>query len=109
MNQPKVQTASKLLAKAQSTTSDHEAVALVERAYSLLAQVMTEYDQALAQGGAGSRRRERRRLQERRRRAREGVPGAVAQPARTVDSIDRYRGAGHDGGYAWQSGIDVKL
>jgi hypothetical protein len=97
------------LAKAQSTTSEHEAVALVERAYSLLAQVITEYDEAWAASTGGMRRRERRRLQERRRRARPEKANAVEQPARTVDSIDRYRGAASDGAYSWRRGIDVKL
>ncbi|HXQ59821.1 MAG TPA: DUF2786 domain-containing protein, partial [Acidimicrobiales bacterium] len=88
MNQSKVQTASKLLAKAESTTSDHEAVALVERAYSLLALVITEYDDAMAAGPGGARRRERRRMQDRRRRARQ-EKAAAAPPARAVDSLDR--------------------
>ena len=40
MSREMVQTAAKLLAKAQSTTSDHEAIALVERSYGLLADVI---------------------------------------------------------------------
>ncbi|HVC69108.1 MAG TPA: DUF2786 domain-containing protein [Acidimicrobiales bacterium] len=107
MNQAKVETASKLLAKAESTTSDYEAVALVERAYSLLAQVITEFDESVT-GAAGVRRRERRRLQERRRRTRQSPVAAVDQPDRAIDSIDRYRGTIGDG-YSRQRGIDVKL
>ena len=108
MNQSKVQTASKLLAKAESTTSEHEAVALVERAYSLLAQVITEYDEAMAAGPVGARRRERRRMQERRRRSRQEKVEATSTATRAVDSIDRYRGATADG-YSSRRGIDVNL
>ncbi len=107
MNQAKVQTASKLLAKAQSTTSDPEAVALVERSYALLAQVINEYDDA--EGAGGPRRRERRRLQERRRRARQERAGAAGSPVRAVASIDRYRGASADSAASWRQGIDVTL
>ncbi|HEY7948254.1 MAG TPA: hypothetical protein VID75_11320 [Acidimicrobiales bacterium] len=108
MNQSKVQTALKLLAKAQSTTSDYEAVALVERSYALLAEVITEYDEA-AEGPGGPRRRERRRLQDRRRRARQERVELAGAPVRTVDSIDRYRGSSADAGYSWRRGIDVSL
>ena len=65
MAQPHVQTAAKLLAKAQSTTSDPEAIALVERSYGLLARAITAYD---LEHDHGPRRRERRRLPDRRRR-----------------------------------------
>ncbi len=65
-----VQTAAKLLAKAQSTTSDHEAIALVERSYRLLAKAINAYDAQYDNGAGSPRRRERRRLHERRRRAR---------------------------------------
>jgi hypothetical protein len=115
MSREMVQTAAKLLAKAQSTTSDHEAIALVERSYALLAQVINAYDLEHDNPNSGARRRERRRLYERRRRARADaagggqVDGGVEPPARTVDSIARYRGAGSDGGYSRRRGIDVRL
>ncbi len=112
MSRELVQTAAKLLAKAQSTTSDFEAIALVERSYGLLAQVITDYDLAHDNGPAALRRRERRRLRERRRRPRtDAVNGPEGQlgSARTVDSIAAYRGESADDGYAWRRGIDVVL
>jgi hypothetical protein len=114
MSRELVQTAAKLLAKAQSTTSDFEAIALVERAYGLLADVINVYDQEQDNAKGGARRRERRRLHERRRRSRaDAVNGAQEdQPGSTVgqrDSIARYRGAAGDGGYGWRRGIDVRL
>ena len=108
MSREMVQTAAKLLAKAQSTTSDHEAIALVERSYRLLAKAINAYD-AQYDNGSGPRRRERRRLQERRRRAR-AEAGTVAEeriPTKAGDSIARYRGTA-DGG-SWRRGIDVRL
>jgi hypothetical protein len=110
MSRATLETAAKLLAKAQSTTSDHEAIALVERSYGLLAQVINAYD---LEQGAGSRRRERRRLQERRRRRPDLVGGTlagpVAAPTRTVDSIARYSRAVGDGSHSWHRGVDVVL
>ncbi len=111
MSREMVRTAAKLLAKAQSTTSDFEAIALVERSYGLLAEVITAYDQTHDNGPAALRRRERRRLRERRRRPRtDAVNGPEGElgPARTVDSIARYRGESDDG-YSWRRGIDVVL
>ncbi len=112
MSREMVQTAAKLLAKAQSTTSDYEAIALVERSYGLLAQVINAYD--LENDNAdGWRRRERRRLRERRRRARSGAVDGVADRSgpdvRTGESIARYRRTAGDGGPSWRRGIDVKL
>jgi hypothetical protein len=117
MSRSLVQTAAKLLAKAESTTSDHEAIALVERSYSLLAKAITEYDRDHPDGEGGVRRRERRRLTERRRRSRSdngnrsnsSNQSGPPDPGRTGDPIARYRGAAGDGGYAWRRGIDVNL
>jgi hypothetical protein len=112
MGREMVQTAAKLLAKAQSTTSDHEAIALVERSYGLLAQVINAYDEEHDTVAGGPRRRERRRLYERRRRPRADSGTAPvdtgAGAEKRTDVIARYRGAG-DGGYARRRGIDVRL
>jgi len=108
MSRELVQTAGKLLAKAQSTTSDHEAIALVERSYSLLAQVITAYDQEHPSGSGGARRRERRRLYERRRRSRtDGAKSGSDSVDRTDDSIARYRRIA--AGSSRRRGIDVEL
>jgi hypothetical protein len=113
MSRELVQTAAKLLAKAQSTTSEFEAIALVERSYGLLAQVINEFDLKY-DGSAGGRRRERRRLHERRRRPRsDSVNGETEDrtgaAALVGDSIARYRRASGDGGSSRRRGIDVSL
>jgi hypothetical protein len=108
MSRELVQTAAKLLAKAESTTSDHEAIALVERSYALLAQAINAYDVANA---SGPRRRERRRLHERRRRARAESTSTNASPdtvVRTNDPLAGYRAVG-DTGRSRRRGIDVVL
>ena len=44
-----IKTAARLLAKAESTDSDYEAIALAERSYSLLADTINAYDLAVRQ------------------------------------------------------------
>jgi hypothetical protein len=108
MGRPNVATTIKLLTKAQST-SEPEAIALVERSYAMLAQIINTYDTEHA--GDGPRRRERRRLLERRRRPRaEGANAKGQTPAsgRAADSVARYRGVTGDGGVG-RSGVDVSL
>jgi hypothetical protein len=109
MGRATVETAAKLLAKAQSTTSDEEAMALVERCYELLARVINAHDEA--NPVTGQRRRERRRLAERRRRARADAADAKDATASgpTEDSLARYRHLAGDGTYSWRSGVDVSL
>ncbi len=58
--------AGSLIAKAQRTDFDGEAIAFVEKSYSLLAKVITTYDEAVTPPGTGTRRRERRLLRDRR-------------------------------------------
>jgi hypothetical protein len=65
MDQGKLGTAAKLLAKAEVTTFEPEAAALAERAYRLVADVLNEVDDGHRTEGAVPRR-ERRRLKERR-------------------------------------------
>ena len=113
MSREMVQTAAKLLAKAQSTTSDHEAIALVERSYGLLAQVINAYDQEHDNGaggpadasvavctsvaaGPGPRRPRRPSREQTARRTGRSTPSPATA------------GAG-DGGYSWRRGIDVRL
>jgi len=107
MGRGTVETAAKLLAKAQSTTSDEEAMALVERCYALLAQVINAHDEA--NPVTGQRRRERRRLAERRRRARADAAKVAPTSGPTEDSLARYRHLAGDGTYSWRSGVDVSL
>jgi hypothetical protein len=67
MDRPTIQKVAKLLAKAESTDSEPEAIALVEKCYGILAQLLTEHDAASrVESPAGPRRRERRRLFDRR-------------------------------------------
>ncbi|HTZ10247.1 MAG TPA: DUF2786 domain-containing protein [Acidimicrobiales bacterium] len=104
MGRAHIETVQKLLAKAQSTASEAEALALVERSYELLARVINDHDEANPDGAA--RRRERRRLRDRRRRAR--AESAAAQPAPGADPIARYRAAtGRGEGH--RRGVDVSL
>ena len=115
MSRELVQTAAKLLAKAQSTTSEYEAIALVERSYGLLAQVINEFDLEHDGSPGAGRRRERRRLHERRRRARsdagdDGTEDGTRSPALIGDFIARYRRvSGDGGGSSRRRGIDVSL
>lgn len=114
MSRELVQTAAKLLAKAQSTTSEYEAIALVERSYGLLAQVINEFDLKHDGSPGGGRRRERRRLHERRRRLRSdvvngGTEDGTGSPALIGDSIARYRRVSGEGGSSRRRGIDVSL
>jgi hypothetical protein len=60
MDRGGVQTAAKLLAKAQSTVWDAESLALVEKSYRLLAAVLNAADDEEATSAGGPRRRERR-------------------------------------------------
>jgi len=80
----------KMMAKARSTEHEPEAVALVERAYSLLARVLSDYD--LASGAPG--RRERRFIRDRRKGRRDRVYGdrpAAGPVVSPGDGTERYR------------------
>ncbi|MGD0874807.1 MAG: hypothetical protein ABSA14_07390 [Acidimicrobiales bacterium] len=75
-----IRRAAKLLAKAASTDSDDEAIALTLRSYSLLADAINAYDLACA----GTRRHERRLLRDRR----SGIRGS-AEPSGKVPNPDQ--------------------
>ena len=83
-----IRTAAKLLAKAESTPYEAEAIALVERCYSVLAQIMAAYDEAHPTGAA-PRRRERRRILDRRRDRRAAPAAGDATPSTAAAA--RYR------------------
>jgi hypothetical protein len=87
-----VEVVAKLMAKAQSTEYDTEAVALVERSYGLLARVLSDYDLAVDQ--RGGRRRERRLIRDRRKARRDRLYGdrPAASPVTSAsDGTERYR------------------
>jgi len=65
MDRSGVKTAAKLLAKAESTGWDAEAIALVEKSYRLLAAVLNVAEED-GSADAGPRRRERRHRRDRR-------------------------------------------
>jgi hypothetical protein len=93
-----IKTAARLLAKAESTDSDHEAIALAERSYSLLAETINAYDLAVeSQGGLFARRRERRRLRDRRsvRRGPDQSVGADRSDSGTPNAADGYARIGN--------------
>jgi hypothetical protein len=82
--------AASLLAKAQSTSFDAEAIALVEKSYSLLASIITTFDETSDPTAPGVRRRERRLLRDRRATRRFGIfatPGRGADPASTYGQL----------------------
>ena len=107
MSREMVQTAAKLLAKAQSTTSDHEAIALVERAYRLLAKAINTYD--AEHESDAPRRRERRRLLERRRCSRtEAGVGAPTEEGAGGDGRSDRPLSRHHRRWPWRR-LDVRL
>jgi hypothetical protein len=79
--------AAKLLGKAVSTDSDHEAVALAAHAYRLVARAITEYDLEQGETVFGAPRRERRLLADRRGR---GAPATVIDPLQADSAGARY-------------------
>jgi hypothetical protein len=89
MDRDSVQLAAKLLAKAQRTEFDGEAISLVEKSYRLLAGIInTEMDRpdgALARGP----RRERRHLRDRRASRRSGATAAAEHRADPAVSYRR--------------------
>jgi len=102
MDRKNIDLAAHLLAKAQRTDFDAEAIALIEKSYSLLAKVITAFDEETADPSHnGPRRRERRLLRDRRaprRLALFGVSGRAVDPAVTYrQSAEelRPRGDGH--------------
>jgi hypothetical protein len=88
LDSSKIALVAKLLDKASSTQYEAEALALVERSYSLLAELITRYDHE-NQGGA-SRRRERRLLSDRRRGTRSPLFGFV-RVGGAKEAAERYR------------------
>ena len=90
LDRSKIDQVAKMMTKARSTEYDAEAVALVERAYSLLARLLSEYDQASGAPG----RRERRLIRDRRKGRRDRVYGdrpAAAPVVSPSDGTERYR------------------
>ncbi len=88
MDRCDVQTAAKLLAKAQSTVWDAESLALVEKSYRLLAAVLNAADDERGKRWPSPRRRERRYRSDRRagRRA-----TTAATPTSVSDAGVSYR------------------
>jgi hypothetical protein len=80
--------AGSLIAKAQRTNFDGEAISLIEKSYSLLAKVITAYDEAIGPSASGPRRRERRLLRDRRATRRLSIFG---QSDRKANPADAYR------------------
>lgn len=92
MDEVKLQRALKLLIKADRTDYEPEAVALVERSYRLLAQVITEFDERTGYREPTGGRRERRFLFDR-RRSRLPDPTKQAPPGDAGMALARYRRA----------------
>jgi hypothetical protein len=92
MDRRNMELAAQLLAKAQRTDFDAEAIALVEKSYSLLAKVITAFDDDVP-AHAGPRKRERRLLRDRRATRRLGLFGGSG---RGVDAARNYRQLAED-------------
>jgi hypothetical protein len=98
--------AAQLLAKAEGTEVDVEAVAFIERSYRLLAQVITAHDVAVGDTSFGPRRRERRLLRDRRAgRPRGGSERAVA----AANPIVNYRSVAREAAPATDRVVDRRL
>jgi hypothetical protein len=93
MDRRNMELAGQLLAKAQRTDFDAEAIALVEKSYALLAKVITAFDDELDPTHSGPRRRERRLLRDRRATRRLGLFGGSG---RGVDAARTYRQLAED-------------
>jgi hypothetical protein len=97
MDRKNMELAANLLAKAMRTDFDAEAIALLEKSYSLLAKVITAYDESVGPATPatrGTRRRERRLLRERRATRRLGPFGTAdrkADPAGAYRRLDQDR------------------
>jgi hypothetical protein len=103
-----IKMAARLLAKAESTDSDPEAIALVERSYSLLADTINAYDLVSAQQ-SGPRRRERRRLFDRRSARRSLTdPVGIGPEAEQASAVNGYLRLG-DGGTETRRSVDFSL
>ncbi|MGC8511921.1 MAG: hypothetical protein ACP5P1_02630 [Acidimicrobiales bacterium] len=82
----------RLLAKAESTQSCEEAVALAQKSYRLLAEMINLYEESSGTTRIGLRRRERRLLNDRRRS--QPTPEPPSAPPRVVArdrNVERYR------------------
>ena len=93
LDRARIEVVAKLMAKAVSTVHGPEAVALVERSYGLLAQVLSDFDESAAGVAGGGRRRERRLIRDRRRARRDrlseyGSPGGAHASA--TGGTERY-------------------
>ncbi len=93
MDRKNIDLATHLLAKAQRTDFDAEAIALVEKSYALLAKVITAFDEEADPSSNGPRRRERRLLRDRRATRRLGLFGVSG---RAVDPAVTYRQTAED-------------
>ena len=109
MDRSGIRMATRLLAKAESTDSDHEAIALAIRSYSLLADAINAYALALGELPTGARRRERRRLWDRRSARRSPADSAGAVPSvEQATVVDGYVRLGNGGVRADRS-VDFSL
>jgi hypothetical protein len=88
IDRSKIELVAKLLDKACSTEYEAEAITLVERSYSLLAEVISRYDEQTQ--GSGNRRRERRLLADRRRGLR-APPYGYVHVESAKEGAERYR------------------
>ena len=105
MDHESIQKVIKLLSKSETTDSEPEAVALVEKGYRMLAKVINEYDERTRDSTQGGQRRERRLLVERRRSGLPEVFKSVQTDENGVALI-RYRNAAEGDGSSGRA-VDI--
>ena len=104
-----IEKATRLLAKAGSTDSDDEAIALALRSYALLAETINAYDLAREGPPKGARRRERRMLSDRRSAMRgSGEPAGEDRGVEQEAAVDGYARLGN-GGVRVDHAVDFPL
>lgn len=80
----------KLLLKAESTDSEAESIALIEKCYRMLAQILTEFDKASSGPGQTSNQRRERRFLFDRRRSRLPEAASPGTPEEAGMALRRY-------------------
>ncbi len=93
MDREGVRRANRLLEKALSTSSEPEALALIEKAYPILARVINEAEAEMPPPPDGRRRERRLRKDRRAGRRQAPAPGPAAAPKTVPGAAAAYREA----------------
>jgi hypothetical protein len=91
MDRSNIEMAARLLGKAQTTDSEAEMIALVEKSYRLLARSINAFDSDQPRAASRARRRERRLVQDRRAARRASAAEAFAPQRPSVEMYGQLR------------------